>query len=126
MESSKSLSFFVFVVLLLAVILFPLSSATFMDGLGLARSSFPSIQAKRLIKDLNLFPEHDVNVIESADSIASAAESKKIVEKRFRMPNLVESGGVSVDDLGHHAGYYKIEHSHAARSVLSNAGVLVF
>ncbi|KAH7537131.1 serine carboxypeptidase-like [Ziziphus jujuba] len=111
MESSKSLSF-----LLLLLILSPFSSATFMDGMGLARSSFPSIQAKRLIKDLNLFPEHDVNVIDSADSIASSAnESKKIVEKRFKMPNLVESGGVSVEDLGHHAGYYKIEHSNAAR-----------
>lgn len=31
------------------------------------------------------------------------------------MPYLADSGGVSVDDLGHHAGYYKIEHSYAAK-----------
>ncbi|PRQ58726.1 hypothetical protein RchiOBHm_Chr1g0362451 [Rosa chinensis] len=39
---------------------------------------------------------------------------KSIVEKRFTVPNVVGESGVSVDDLGHHAGYFKIEHSHAA------------
>ncbi|MFS8003611.1 hypothetical protein Hanom_Chr13g01215951 [Helianthus anomalus] len=39
----------------------------------------------------------------------------KLVEKRFVFPNFVDSSGASVEELGHHAGYYKIEHSYAAR-----------
>ncbi|KAF3434030.1 hypothetical protein FNV43_RR25133 [Rhamnella rubrinervis] len=114
MERSKSL-LILLAALLLLVVHCSFTFATFADNLGLARSSFPSVQAKRLIRDLNLFPERGVNVVDSVNgSLASSMESKKIVEKRFRMPNLVESG-VSLDDLGHHAGYYKIEHSRAAR-----------
>ncbi|XP_024025947.1 serine carboxypeptidase-like 49 isoform X2 [Morus notabilis] len=114
MERSLSLSCFLFLSLLL---LSPLSLASLTDGLGLARSSFPSVQAQSLIRALNLFPDHDVNLIDGADagdSLSSADPNKRLVEKRFTMPNLADSG-VSVEDLGHHAGYYKIEHSYAAK-----------
>ncbi|KAJ1435987.1 Serine carboxypeptidase, serine active site [Sesbania bispinosa] len=70
--------------------------------------------AKKLIRDLNLFPEVDLNIVGAANS--SSVQPRKIVEKRLRFPNLVDSDSeVSVEDLGHYAGYYPIEHSHAAR-----------
>jgi serine carboxypeptidase-like clade 4 len=95
--------------------LFSLSSSTsFNEDIQLARSNLPSVQASKFIRDLNLFPRNDVNVIADQNSLP---QPKKIVEKRFAFPNLVGSG-VSVEDLGHHAGYYNIEHSHAARSIL--------
>ncbi|GMN50992.1 hypothetical protein TIFTF001_020143 [Ficus carica] len=124
MERSLSLSSFLFLSLLL---LSPLSSASLTDGL--ARSSFPSVQAQALIRSLNLFPEHDVNLIDGAvagDSLSLAEPAKRLVEKRFTMPYLADSGGVSVEDLGHHAGYYKIEHSYAAngKSVRSRSFVV--
>ncbi|XP_027363665.1 serine carboxypeptidase-like [Abrus precatorius] len=73
-----------------------------------------TLHAKNLIRDLNLFPDDDVNVISVANF--SSIQPRKIVEKRFRFPNLIASdSGVSVEDLGHYAGYYPIQHSHAAR-----------
>ncbi|KAF2318483.1 hypothetical protein GH714_008203 [Hevea brasiliensis] len=78
--------------------------------------TFPSVHAEKLIRKLNLFPEKDVNIVRDGD--ASLLDGRKrIVEKRFRFPNVVddEYGEVSVKDLGHHAGYYKIANSHAAR-----------
>jgi len=72
-----------------------------------------ALLAKKLISDLNLFPDDDVNVVPVANS---SLQSRKIVEKRLRFPNLVASDSEpSVEDLGHHAGYYPIAHSHAAR-----------
>ncbi|OVA17989.1 Peptidase S10 [Macleaya cordata] len=70
-------------------------------------ANFPTTQAEKLIRQLNLFPK-------DAEAVDESVVAPKIVEKRFRFPNLADSG-VSVEDLGHHAGYYKIEHSHAAR-----------
>lgn len=99
-------------VLLAFLSLLCLSSAKLPEDIRLARSNLPSVQAEKLIRELNLFPKDDINVIDGRDS---SPEPKKIVEKRFRFPNLVDSGD-SVEDLGHHAGYYKIEHSRAARS----------
>ncbi|PON48841.1 Serine carboxypeptidase-like [Trema orientale] len=110
---SLSSSSFLFPLLLL-LFLSPLSSASLADeydALGLARSSFPAGQAQKLIRGLNLFPGRDVNIIDGGDSLP---QTKRLVEKRFKMPNLDDSG-VSVEDLGHHAGYYKIEHSYDAR-----------
>ncbi|KAG2729778.1 hypothetical protein I3843_01G260500 [Carya illinoinensis] len=91
--------------------LISLSSAESTDNIGLARSNLPSVQAEKLIRELNLFPTHDLNVIDGRDY---APQPKKLVEKPLRFPNLLGSG-VPVEDLGHHAGYYNIEHSHAAR-----------
>lgn len=102
--------------LVFLVLLFQSSSfATSILGdrhLELSRSSFPSIHAEKLIRELNLFPKEDLNVI---DASQASPEGQRIVEKRLRFPNLVGSGGVSIDDLGHHAGYYKLSHSHDAR-----------
>ncbi|KAF5729478.1 Serine carboxypeptidase-like 49 [Tripterygium wilfordii] len=101
---------------LLSLVLLPLllcstlSSANMIEDLQLARPNFPSVHAEKMIRELNLSPKEDVNVIEGRDSVAGP----RIVERRFRFPNLAETA-VSEEDLGHHAGYYKIANSHDAR-----------
>ncbi|OVA06947.1 Peptidase S10 [Macleaya cordata] len=104
-----------FLLCLCSLLLFlsPLSSANSAadDDLRLpSDASFPSIHAEKLIRQLNLFPKDAVAVHEDPSLVAP----KKIVEKRFRFPNLADSG-VSVEDLGHHTGYYKLQHTQAAR-----------
>ncbi|KAF5733727.1 hypothetical protein HS088_TW16G00167 [Tripterygium wilfordii] len=98
-----------------------LSSANLIDDLQLARPNFPKVKAEKMIRELNLSPKEDVNVIEGRDSV----EEPRIVERRFRFPNLTESA-VSVEDLGHHAGYYKVAHSHDARYAINTRIVYVF
>ncbi|KAG8380547.1 hypothetical protein BUALT_Bualt06G0027000 [Buddleja alternifolia] len=78
-----------------------------------APPQLPPISAEKLIRDLNLFPNQPINILH--DDLPSVASPKNIVERRFRFPNLVDPSGVSAEDLGHHAGYYKIQHSHGAR-----------
>ncbi|XP_021295806.1 serine carboxypeptidase-like [Herrania umbratica] len=87
--------------------------SSFLDDRRLGGSSFPSIHAKKLIRELNLFPKEEVNVVDGGQ--VSLPEDSRLVEKRFKFPNLAVPGGVSVEDLGHHAGYYKLANSHDAR-----------
>lgn len=94
---------------LLTVFVSHLTSST----LGIqSNAELPLTQAEKLIRDLNLFPKSSVNIIDRHDSNSVGS---KIVEKRFKFPNMADSSGVSVDELGHHAGYFQIQHSHAAR-----------
>ncbi|KAK7277270.1 hypothetical protein RIF29_18421 [Crotalaria pallida] len=75
-----------------------------------------SRHAKKLISDLNLFPHDDLNIANSSSSLPLLP--RRIVEKRINFPNVVgpdPESGVTVEDLGHHAGYYPIHRSHAAR-----------
>uniref|UniRef100_A0A7N0VCP7 Carboxypeptidase n=1 Tax=Kalanchoe fedtschenkoi TaxID=63787 RepID=A0A7N0VCP7_KALFE len=87
-------------------------SASFPDeDLGFSATlDFPKVQAQKLIRGLNLFPKDSVN--KHRDDEASTVT---IVEKRFRFPGLAGNGGPSVEDLGHHAGYYSLPHSQSAR-----------
>ncbi|KAI3846922.1 hypothetical protein MKX03_016578, partial [Papaver bracteatum] len=67
----------------------------------------------------NLDETDDLRLPSDANAEAVAkyndqVEPKKIVGKRFMFPNVADSG-VLVHDLGHHAGYYKLQHSHVAR-----------
>jgi len=65
------------------------------------------------IRDLNLSPSQDVNIVRDPNFHAN-----KLVEKPLRFPNLLPPlSGVSLDNLTHSAGYYPIAHSHAARFV---------
>ncbi|XP_071709904.1 serine carboxypeptidase-like [Rutidosis leptorrhynchoides] len=96
--------------LFLSLLLTSFSPAT---GLGLTESRFSINQAKQLIRDLNLFPKHSVNI--AGVNNRSAVGRSKIVEKPFKFPNFVGGDGVSVEELGHHAGYYQIQHSNAAQ-----------
>ncbi|XP_010243256.1 PREDICTED: serine carboxypeptidase-like [Nelumbo nucifera] len=86
-----------------------LSSASVPNDLRLpSTAKFPTIQAEKLIRDLNLFPKDAVDVV------GDSSVAPKLVERRFSFPNLADPS-VSLDDLGHHAGYYRLQHSHAAR-----------
>ncbi|KAJ3682751.1 hypothetical protein LUZ60_012978 [Juncus effusus] len=73
--------------------------------------------AEKLIRDLNLFPD----VSGSQGSIEGGGEVEKnsgpvLVEKRINLPILGDSGSnVTLEELGHHAGYYSLNSTHAAR-----------
>lgn len=106
--AQMKLSHFLSLLLLLLFVLSPSSSFAKI----LVPSRFASKQAEKLIHELNLFPKESVNIVDR-DPFPTA-EASRIIEKRFEFPNLANSS-VSFEDLGHHAGYYKIKHSHAAR-----------
>lgn len=76
---------------------------------------FPKTQAQKLIRSLNLFPKHEVNhrAVQDDDDLGAS----RIVEKPLRFPFLADSTP-SVQDLGHHAGYYKLPHTKDARYVV--------
>lgn len=65
-----------------------------------------------LIRGLNLLPgAGEVETEEEADT-----GGPRLVEKKLNLEILGVSGSNnSVEDLGHHAGYYRLEHTHAAR-----------
>lgn len=105
--SSLSLS-----LLLLFLTSVPFSSATNPDNHFHLSSTarFPKLQAEKLIRGLNLFPKESINTA-AHDPLFVAP---KIVEKRFHFPHL-DYSGPSVQELGHHAGYYRLPHSKGAR-----------
>lgn len=81
------------------------------DDLRLPSSvDFPLTHAEKLIRALNLFPK---DASPELDASAPDHGDKRIVERSFAFPTL--SDGVSVDDLGHHAGYYRLPNTHGAR-----------
>lgn len=47
--------------------------------------------------------------------VAGLTGGRRIVEKKLKFPGFDVGTGFSVDDLGHHAGYYKLDHTHDAR-----------
>jgi len=69
-----------------------------------------SSTAEKLIRGLNLFPKDPINTLHK-DSLIVAGN---IVEKKLTFPSLVGPGS-SVEELGHHAGYYSLPRSKAAR-----------
>ncbi|WJX74328.1 Serine carboxypeptidase-like 48 [Trifolium repens] len=68
------------------------------------------LTAENLIRGLNLFPKHSINIAKNVPHFVHG----NIVEKKFTFPSLVDSSP-SVEELGHHAGYYSLPHSKAAR-----------
>ncbi|XP_074587544.1 serine carboxypeptidase-like [Curcuma longa] len=80
-------------------------------------AAFPRATAEKLIRALNLIPK-DASIQSSSaagggSSSVSGSSQNGIFERRFRFPGL--SGGASADDLGHHAGYYRLPHTYDAR-----------
>lgn len=76
----------------------------------------------QLIKDLNLHPSLDANIVKSYNHSSYLDQELKvtqygIVEKRLSLSVLGDSGA-TVHDLAQHAGYYSIEHTVDARYVL--------
>ncbi|RZR91512.1 hypothetical protein BHM03_00019636 [Ensete ventricosum] len=69
--------------------------------------------AESLIRDLNLLP----GIQELGGRIeADYPSSPRLVERRLDLRILGESGSeIPVEQLGHHAGYYRLEHTHAAK-----------
>lgn len=98
-----------FVLLLLPL---PFLSATYPNNHRLQSSTAysPKLHAEELIRRLNLFPKDTVNTAAHDPSFAAS----KLVEKRFNFPHL-DYSGPSVEELGHHAGYYRLPRSKAAR-----------
>lgn len=77
-----------------------------------AAAGLPSFDAERLIRLLNLVPEEAKADHGRVDDMLAG---KRIVERSFAFPGISIDGTGSVKDLGHHAGYFKLAHTHAAR-----------
>ena len=64
------------------------------------------------VSDLNLGPAAAGVEIE----VEERAEDHRLVEKKLNLEIIGVSGSNnSIEDLGHHAGYYRLRHTHAAR-----------
>ncbi|KAE9586493.1 putative carboxypeptidase C [Lupinus albus] len=87
---------------------FSSSRPTFPTPKPLLQSYSPKSQAESLIRSFNLSPKYPVNIIASDTAFVPGS----IVENK--VPFLGASGP-SVEELGHHAGYYSLLHSKAAR-----------
>ncbi|KAM7278051.1 hypothetical protein ACFE04_005185 [Oxalis oulophora] len=72
-------------------------------------------QAENLIRAFNLSPKKSVNIASSVD--VPSVVSSKIVEKELNLHQFLNTGAArpSVQDFGHHAGYYKLPHTKGAR-----------
>ncbi|KAJ3693898.1 hypothetical protein LUZ60_009378 [Juncus effusus] len=97
--------------LLLTIIsIFTLSYAALLipdDGI-----TFPSVQAKGLIKSLNLHPKESTAV--KSESLKNGEPN--LVEREFDLFSSSSSGSTpSLGELGHHAGYYKLPNTNDAR-----------
>ncbi|CAL5024503.1 unnamed protein product [Urochloa decumbens] len=79
------------------------------DTLRLPRdATFPAAQAERLIRALNLLPK-EAGPARSGD--APSVAPGELLERRVRLPGAPDG----VSDLGHHAGYFRLPHTHDAR-----------
>ncbi|WOL08444.1 hypothetical protein Cni_G17197 [Canna indica] len=106
---SRPRHYFFFLVLLLPASLS--SSSNPNPRRAYPRNLFRS--AESLIRDLNLLPgiQQLGAEIEVKDPL-----SPRLVERRLDLRILGESGSeIPVEQLGHHAGYYRLEHTHAAK-----------
>lgn len=71
----------------------------------------PQKFAETLISGLNLLP--GIPEIEEDEVHLSGP---RLVERKLNLEILGDSGSdVSIENLGHHAGYYSLQHTHAAR-----------
>ncbi|KAL9261459.1 Serine carboxypeptidase-like 48-like protein [Drosera capensis] len=78
-------------------------------------TNFPKVEAEKMIRSLNLSPRRSFNnVIEGEES----SPGDRIVERRFELPHHLVLDGTpetSLQDFGHHAGYYRLPRSKDAR-----------
>lgn len=67
--------------------------------------------AETLITSLNLLPG-----IPQIEDDRLDLSGPRLVERKLDLEILGDSGSdVSIENLGHHAGYYRVEHTHAAK-----------
>ncbi|CAK8576174.1 unnamed protein product [Lathyrus sativus] len=104
--SKTSLSLFLFFILFSSS--YATSRVTHQQRFPATKFS-PYQRAEKLIKSFNLFPKEPVNIIHGDSSVDDHFVPGKIVEKKFSF--FGESDEPSVDDLGHHAGYYSLSKS---------------
>lgn len=104
--------------LLLSTLL--LIPTTFSARIGNHQNSHPDAvprvrvsPAKKFIRELNLSPKHDANIVVQD----FAANESRIVEKPLKLKVLGDPDP-SVADLGHHAGYFRLPHTVGARYML--------
>lgn len=97
--------------LFLCILLISLSAAEADNGNISTISNFRQEEAEKLIRDLNLSPKLDANIVEDDPA---AADDSRIVEKHFRFP-LIDANSTTIEDFGHHAGYYRLPHTKGAR-----------
>ncbi|KAK4441208.1 Serine carboxypeptidase-like 49 [Sesamum alatum] len=97
---------------LLLIFSFPILSTaeSSKDQLPSSTVEFPRTQVEKMIRQLNLFPELDVNIAEGEPAVSEP----KLVEKRIQFPHLSDRGA-TVENLGHHAGYFRLPHTRSAR-----------
>ncbi|XP_072975078.1 serine carboxypeptidase-like isoform X1 [Typha angustifolia] len=70
--------------------------------------------AEELIRDLNLLP--GIREAEADGEVGEDPSSPRLVERRLDLRILGDMGSeIPIEQLGHHAGYYRLEHSHAAK-----------
>ncbi|XP_073274147.1 serine carboxypeptidase-like [Primulina huaijiensis] len=75
----------------------------------------PKKEAENLIRSRNLFPKHAMNQGSVEDTEFKFDTVSRIVEKKFKFPFILDSGEPVPEDLGHHAGYYKLQHAKDSR-----------
>ncbi|XP_010493406.1 PREDICTED: serine carboxypeptidase-like 47 [Camelina sativa] len=85
------------------------------DPYGFSSSaSLSSLNAKMLINSFNLTPMYDVNVIPKG-----SPDAPRLFESQIDFPATLGvqnvSGGPSVQQFGHYAGYYSLPHSKSAK-----------
>ncbi|KAK4286417.1 hypothetical protein QN277_002975 [Acacia crassicarpa] len=111
MEAASSIPKIHLSFLFLLFIISPISSAT-CPSTNKLPSSLSARQAQKLVRSLNLCPKRSTNIV-LTDHVF-VPQGDRIVEKQLKFPKLV-APGPSVQDLGHHAGYYSLPQSKAAR-----------
>ncbi|KAH7836997.1 hypothetical protein Vadar_008321 [Vaccinium darrowii] len=105
---------------LLLLLLSPLSLAIRTHVTKPSKSSallnFQKSQAQKLIKSFNLSPKHDINTGNGHHAVdESPVGGPMMVEKPLRLNVLGDPGNNSIQDLGHHAGYYRLPDTVDAR-----------
>ena len=73
----------------------------------LTSQRFPQGQAERLIRALNLLP----GVSEEAGALV---DGPRLQERRIRL-DVEGDAGISDEELGQYAGYFKLDRTHAAK-----------
>ncbi|XP_044505276.1 serine carboxypeptidase-like [Mangifera indica] len=104
MASSSSFSHLLFSFFIFCLIL------SFSYAAQFSTPYLPKLQAEKLIRGLNLFPKNNINTAVADNSVMAP----QIVEKQFSLHPLGDPKP-SVQEFGHHAGYYKLPHTQAAR-----------
>jgi serine carboxypeptidase-like clade IV len=99
-----------FSLLFITISIFSLSCASIISNEDII---FPSIQAKNHIKSLNLQPKES-SAIPSISHAGTESRDMKLEERQINLINGAASGKPA-PSLGHHAGYYRLPHTHDAK-----------